>query len=103
MRFCTSLPPDTYCSWRSCNIARVLVAFPVVLCAWLINLASTLFFFFSATLAVVRFRTERYGGHVAMHCHVNSHSDTGVMAVADIDGGEGPNEDPIALAAGTCG
>lgn len=38
-----------------------------------------------------------------MHCHVNSHSDTGIMAVADIDGGEGPNEDPVALAAGTCG
>eukprot|EP00903_Cladosiphon_okamuranus_P014013 g13031.t1 len=57
----------------------------------------------STSLAVVRFRTERYGGHVAMHCHVNSHSDTGIMAVADIAGGEGPNEDPVALAAGTCG
>lgn len=56
-----------------------------------------------ASLAVVRFRTERYGGHVAMHCHVNSHSDTGIMAVANIKGGEGANEDPIALAAGTCG
>ena len=59
--------------------------------------------FITAGLAVVRFRTERYGGHVAMHCHVNSHSDTGVMAVVNVIGGEGPNEDPTALAAGTCG
>lgn len=57
----------------------------------------------AAGLAVIRFRTERYGGHVAMHCHVNSHSDTGVMAVVNIEGGQEPNEDPIALAAGTCG
>lgn len=56
-----------------------------------------------AGIAVVRFRTERFGGHVAMHCHVNSHSDTGIMAVANIEGGQGPNEDPTALAAGTCG
>lgn len=59
--------------------------------------------FFAASLAVVRFRTDRYGGHIAMHCHVNSHSDTGIMAVGDIANGEGPNEDPVALAAGTCG
>lgn len=58
---------------------------------------------FSAGLAVVRFRTERFGGNVMMHCHVNSHSDTGVMALATIQGGQGPDEDPTALAAGTCG
>ena len=51
----------------------------------------------------MRFRTERYGGHVTIHCHVNSHSDTGIMAVVYIEGGEGPNENPIALAPGTCG
>lgn len=38
-----------------------------------------------------------------MHCHVNTHSDTGVMALAMIQGGQEANEDPIALAAGTCG
>lgn len=61
------------------------------------------FALFAAELAVVRFRTERYGGHVAMHCHVNSHSDTGVMAIAYINDGEQANEDPIARAPGTCG
>ncbi|CAM9957915.1 unnamed protein product, partial [Laminaria digitata] len=57
----------------------------------------------STSLAVVRFRAERFGGHVAMHCHVNSHSDTGIMAVGNIVGGQEANDDPAALAAGTCG
>ena len=51
----------------------------------------------------MRFRAERFGGHVAMHCHVNSHSDTGIMAVGNIVGGQEANDDPTALAAGTCG
>ena len=51
----------------------------------------------AADTAVVRFRTKRYGGHV------NSHSDTGIMTVVYIEGGEEPNENSITLAPGTCG
>lgn len=61
----------------------------------------------AAGLAVVRFRTERFDGHVAMHCHVNSHSDTGIMAVAQIYGSADAQPadimDPEARAPGTCG
>ena len=38
---------------------------------------------------------------MTMHCHMNSHSDTGIMAVVYIEGGEGPNENLFALAPGT--
>ena len=32
----------------------------------------------------VRFRTDRFTGHVVVHCHLLDHEDRGMMAVYDI-------------------
>mmetsp|Transcript_29730 Transcript_29730/g.47379 ORF Transcript_29730/g.47379 Transcript_29730/m.47379 type:complete len:556 (-) Transcript_29730:174-1841(-) len=35
----------------------------------------------------VRFRADRFGGHVVIHCHILEHEDEGAMGVYQIDGG----------------
>jgi suppressor of ftsI len=48
----------------------------------------------SNDMTVVRFRTDRYGGDALMHCHIYEHSDTGMMAIMRITGGEGAEGGP---------
>jgi len=40
------------------------------------------------TTANVRFRADRFGGKMIFHCHIYEHSDTGMMAKANILGGQ---------------
>ncbi|CAM9559981.1 unnamed protein product, partial [Heterosigma akashiwo] len=39
--------------------------------------------------ATMRFRTERFGGRIPMHCHVLEHSDLGSFALIRVSGGQG--------------
>eukprot|EP01084_Bolivina_argentea_P155588 271139_1 len=40
-----------------------------------------------AEAANVRFKTDTFGGHVVLHCHILKHEDEGAMAVMYINGG----------------
>ncbi len=51
---------------------------------------------------VVRTRLDRFAGNIFLHCHVYSHSDTGVVAIANVNHGYGPLSTLSTLRYGTC-
>ena len=49
----------------------------------------------------VRFRADRYGGTITMHCHILEHEDAGAMGVFYVNGGcDGNYTDSTALSSG---
>ncbi len=51
---------------------------------------------------VVRTRLDRFSGNIFLHCHVYSHSDAGVVAIANVNHGYGPLSTLSTLKHGTC-
>ncbi len=51
---------------------------------------------------VARTRLDRFSGNIFLHCHVYSHSDAGVVAIANVNHGYGPLSTLATLKFGTC-